>query len=250
MLKRCFDYTEHISFENQLKDFIESECHDYYDTMIIESRHDYITKIDNIFLEFLNFYKNHEKFSLSWVLRYTQNEVDKLFKEVVVVQRDKLHQLKVEGEIGEYVKSLKKFNKIRLRRMRRRLQIFSIILYTVSFLDVILPVFLILLISRLTHFFDEVAGSLYFGSILVLLITLAKVLIDRYFIVPKLEKWGWKMYLISINRIQFILSRVIGLSMIIRTAIKNNENPEKVVRLINDIMNKLRKGGRICGDKV
>jgi hypothetical protein len=108
---------------------------------------------------------------------------------------------------------------------------FHFLSFLVQFIDIAVSIALIVIVTILAgeieHFIQKIALNVLFLG----LIALGKVTLDRFIVVPQIDKWGWRRYLKGINYMRMISVKLIGIGIVLDTAVKQDYLQEDVVEL-------------------
>jgi len=150
----------------------------------------------NRFFEMLEEVHNEkERYSIEWAFEDAQKKIDFFKRDMIDVKlKSKCRLCPGNDDVQEGFDGLQKASKGIIRRSRWYRRIFSNMYTVLSFVEILISFLLVMGLSELSHsgaaFIDSHMFSLIFAGIFAFL----KVIIERYWVSPALEKWGWILY--------------------------------------------------------
>ncbi len=206
----------------QIQEYITEVYPEFDNLEILQNKMPVIERSDCICKELNDYYCERERYDLHWVFKQASQSV--------IVRQQKLSE-KLREEIPNYqeiVASTSNSTKLRVKRMKN---IFNLLSFLVSFIDIAVSVGLILLVTFLSQKIESQIESLILNIVVIGFIALAKVSLDRFLIIPAVERWGWRRYLKAIELMKRISIRLISMGIILEEAVKANEDNEKLIEL-------------------
>lgn len=143
-------------------------------------------------------YETKEKHNLSWAFKNAQELVDEA-KSNYACDLEEIPN-------GEIEVSQDNREQKWVRRNKVYTQIFAAIPSVLTYVEFALSVFLVILISNISHSVDVAIESRIFSFWVVFTFAAIKVFIDSIFIKPGVEKWGWELYKKSVDGLERITS--------------------------------------------
>lgn len=138
-------------------------------------------------------FEDRDKYDLHWAFSNAQAKINSLTSKIFIGLRVDFESFKEKypGLFEDYCfKAMHKSQK----KVNRNLNLYEAISQFVSFIDIIISVILIVLISKASHIGDTLFQSAFLGLVFFGIIALLKVTLDRFYVIPKVHNWGWKKY--------------------------------------------------------
>ena len=211
-----------LSVCNELNAYLAEVYSEYCDVDLLANKEDLAKRSEKICKELHEIYLNKERYDLHWAFKQAN--------ESILYRQEKINK-KIEEKIPnfkEIVSTTSRKTKLRVKRIRNT---FNSLSFLVSFIDIIISVALILLVTMLSQQIESLIESVLLNILFVGLIALVKVSLDRFVIIPRIDKWGWKMYLRSINLMKQISIRLISVNLVLEEALKRGKNNEELIEL-------------------
>lgn len=211
-----------ITICSELTEYMQTVYPEYCDIDLLESKEKITSQSEEVCRELHEIYLNRERYDLHWAFKRAN--------ESVIVRQDKIGK-KIESIIPDYKEifiNTSKRTKLKVRRNRNIFNFFSIF---ISVLDIAVSVALILLVTFLSQRIEHLIESVLLNILFIGLIALAKVSLDRFVIIPWIDRWGWKQYLKSINLMKQITISLMSTGFVLEEAVKRNVNNETLVEL-------------------
>ncbi|MHA1992277.1 MAG: hypothetical protein ACW98A_14995 [Candidatus Hodarchaeales archaeon] len=213
-------------FESDILTYLGLEFPDYHNKSILDHKKEPIRYISSMFDDFQHIHEEREKHNLHWAYK----NANEAFRFTEYRKTSSKHTCSSFVTYDEVAQTVRKQAKQRIKRFSR---IFSYLSHGVSFLDIIISVILILVVTQISHeagyFFDTVLLSTMFIAVVALL----KVSLDRFFIIPTIDRWGWRFY---DRMIQYSRQELIKLNATFLVLMESNvreESTEKRAQIIN-----------------
>lgn len=222
-------------FSRRMTRFIERVYPDEFSLELVDPHRHRIQQFEEMFRWLDEIYAHRERYDLHWAF----HEAEEVFRRQMDLSGAGIDQCLRQHYSRE--------NRLRLTALTSRMDLtarrksaainrktmyFSTISDLVSLIDIVISVILIVIISEIAHFgntlFDSVVLILLFTGIIALL----KVTLDRFFIIPRVRRWGWKKYLEEVRITKQILVEVKAVSVVVMKAIREERDPEETYRLI------------------
>lgn len=126
------------------------------------------------------------------------------------------------------------------QRLTSRAKLFKFFSHLVMGIDIVISVVLIILISKYGHIGESVFSNVFLVGIVFLLIVLLKVFLDRFFIIPKVEKFGRKLYRKFVVKIRNSLVDLVVIFLFLDWANKHY-NPDEALEKLEYYWNNREK---------
>ncbi len=149
-----------------------------------------LSELDELFTSLEEIYGQRERYDLHWVLRDTQERFNRIYAKLKSGVQQNMDSNDLVGQMRE----LLGIENRQLATIRRTSQLFGLLSFLVSFIDIVISVALILLISTIAHWAQLHISSLLLVLIFVGLVALLKVTLDRFLIIPAVNRWGWRRF--------------------------------------------------------
>ena len=159
--------------------------------------------IDIFFDGLSEIHDEKERYSLEWAFEQGQKKMD-FFKQDVIDSklRSKCSMCKDNTYVIDGFHGLQKLSKGIIKKNKWYARLFSNMYSVLSIVEILISFLLVMGLSELSHssasFIDSRMFSLLFAGTFAFL----KVIIERYWVKPLVEKWGWKLYRNSIDRLR------------------------------------------------
>jgi hypothetical protein len=171
-----------------MRSFARTVYPDEYSDELFETRKEYVRSSREIFTGLYEVHDHHERYDLHWAFR----DAARIFKEFSdhLPARPKTASPRAP-EYDEH------FDEMR-NRVRKYIAVtgrkYELLSFVVSFIDIAISVALILVVTALAHLGEKGLESIILLVGFVSVVALVKVSLDRFFIIPRVEKLGWNMY--------------------------------------------------------
>lgn len=144
-----------------------------------------------------------ERYSLEWAFEQAQKKMDFFKKDVIDSKlRTKCSMCKNNTYVIDEFNGLQKLSSGIIKKSKWYARLFSNMYSVLSLVEILISFLLVMGLSELSHssaaFIDSRMFSLMFAGTFAFL----KVIIERYWVKPIVEKWGWKLYRNSIDRLR------------------------------------------------
>lgn len=112
-----------------------------------------------------------------------------------------------------------------------RAKVFKFLSHFVMGIDIVISVILIVLISKYGHIGESFFSNFVLVGIVFFLIVILKVFLDRFFVVPQVEKFWWRLYKKFIGKIRISLVSLVALFLFLDWANKHYDSLETLRKL-------------------
>lgn len=174
-----------INLETEILYYIEQKFPDYYHDNITKPKKVKIEHMSNLLNQFKQIGEEKEKYNLKWAIKSAKESFN--FDELQKAQPKTDCFLAYD----EVVCAVRDKSKSKIDNFSRRLSLLST---GVSLLDIIVSVALILIVTLVSHLGDKVFSSVLYSTLFIAAIALTKVTLDRFFIMPLLDGYGWRLF--------------------------------------------------------
>ena len=203
-----------------------------------------LDKFNELFNEFTQIAENEHKYNLNWAFKNSQNKFNQLSKEILEKKLKRKKQNNLDSRIiEEYSVILKRKKRIE-KGLKRKFKLFSFMNSLISLIDVILSIILVLVISEISHKGELYLSSEVLSGLFVFFFAFLKVTLEKYFIAPKVEKFGWKLYERSINQYKKDIIIVTAMTLVTHQGIVNDIGVSNVLKSLGRGVKLLKEKGK------
>ncbi|NHJ47992.1 MAG: hypothetical protein FK733_09405 [Asgard group archaeon] len=216
------DVESQVTMFDDIKNYINSTYPEFDSVKLLEDKATIVQKSDMICNDLTSYYHEHKQYNLHWAFKQAQ--------ESIILRQEKMSK-KIESLVPNYREitvSTSKATKLRFKRMHN---MFNFLSFLVQFVDIAISVALIVLVTILSGRIEQIIHSIALNVLFVALIALAKVSLDRFVVVPQIDKWGWRRYLKGINYMRNVSVKLIGIGIVMDAAVKQDFAREQVIEL-------------------
>lgn len=174
-----------LNLESDILYYVEQKFPDYYHNDISKPKREKIAHLSKLFDEFTEIGREKEKHNLKWAFRKANNDFN--FEELQKVQPKRDCFIAYD----DVVCAVNKQSKAKINNFSRR---FSLLSMGFSLIDIAVSVLLILIVSLITHFGEGIFNTLVLSSLFIALVALIKVTLDRFAIMPVIDRYGWYLF--------------------------------------------------------
>ena len=143
---------------------------------------------------------------MTWAFKDAQEKLDNYKKDVVDTEMKE--QCSFCKKMNKEYKSYQSKSHSEIKKQRMISSIFSNVHGFINFIEIILSVILVLVISEISHGDFIVHGSKAFSVWVVVVFAFIKVFIEQWVLKPQIEHLGWKMYQNSVNVLRNLTSDI------------------------------------------
>ncbi|WP_432664174.1 hypothetical protein R9X47_27040 [Wukongibacter baidiensis] len=205
----------------------------FYSQELINSEKEYISQADEIFDEIEEVYRDRERYSMHWAFENAQDKINDFYIQVTEGRiKDELQSYEGKYKILTEFGKLDKINKKRIKQIKRVFRMYSTISSLVSIIDIIISLILILIISEISHRGEYLITSAYLSVLFVIFFALLKVTLEKYYIMPRVERLGWKLYNKATMKFKKYLSLLITIGLAIHASTDQNHDPNEIVSIL------------------
>lgn len=213
------------NLENDIRSFIQSSYPSYYHENIINPKKDKIDYFSKVFSEFKEIEESNERHNLKWAFSSASKAFDFSGLKHPSNQTDCF--IAYDDVVSEvYIKAITKIN-----RLSRR---FSLLSMGVSFMDIVVSVLLILLVTVIAQQAEKIFDTILFSTLFIGAVALTKVSADRFAIIPAIDRYGWKLFSVGIINARNETIKLNGILLVLIESINRKEPVETRFKLINE----------------
>lgn len=214
---------KNLNLESEVLYYIEQKFPDYYHSGITKPKKAKIQHLSNLFDEFQEIGREKEKHNLKWAFKKAQASFN--FEELQKVQPKTDCFLVYDDVVCEVNKKAKS----KINRFSRK---FSWLSLGVSMLDLVVSIFLILIVTMLSHIGDQLFNTLLFSTLFIAFVALTKVLLDRFAVMPIIDQYGWNLFNRTINYARDESIKLNAVYLVLIESIARKESVETRFELI------------------
>ncbi len=214
---------KNLNFESEVLYYVEKKFPDYYHNDIAKPKKEKIAHMSKLFEEFEEIGREKEKHNLKWAFKKANTEFN--FEELAKVQPKRDCFIAYD----DVVCAVHKQSKAKINNFSRR---FSLLSLGVSLLDIAVSVFLILIVTIVSHMGDKVFDTLLFSTLFIGLVALMKVTLDRFAIMPIIDRYGWRLFNRTINYAREEAIKLNAVYLVLIESIARKESVETRFNLI------------------
>lgn len=198
-----------IAFEETMKRFAREVYPEEYSEDLFEARASYTGHAAEIFGDLYGIYEDREQYDLHWAFK----DASRLFKEFSEHVPDRERGARPKSpHYNEYFDGMRNRVRKHIAATGRKYELLS---FAVSFIDIAISVALILVVTALAQLGEKGMQSIVLLALFVAAVALAKVSLDRFLIIPKVEKLGWSMYGKLTRRVAVNAAKITAIRVIV-----------------------------------
>ncbi len=228
-----------------LDDNISKLFPEYFERIKKETpEYKFMAQFDSMLDNFYYILSDKEKYSLSWAFSNTAvvlHEMfdmmwkDHLWKELVLLNK------KVKTADTDWLlQEIREWENDKENWLKSKANMFKFLWYFVMSLDIVVSIWLILVVTEISHMTQEIFSNPWFVFLFFFFVVLIKVWLDRFFIIPFIEKIWWRIYKKFVNEVEEDITYVTSVFLFLAWANQNLEWKE-TLDLINGYMKKIKK---------
>jgi len=196
-------------FYNTMKSFAKEVYPDTYSNELFEAKKEYIDSSRDIFGDLYGVYEDRAKYDLHWAF----NDASRIFKEFSEHLPERPDRAQPRPpEYNKYFDDMRNRVRKHITATGRKYELLS---FAISFIDIAISVALILVVTAIAHLGEKGLQSIILLAVFVALVALIKVSIDRFFIIPRVEKLGWSMYRKLTERVMDHAAKITAIRVIV-----------------------------------
>jgi len=160
-------------------------------------------EIRKYFNDFDTILEDREKYNIDWAFKDAQEKLDKFSNEIIQDKiKNKCFLCKNTSYSEEAFSKYSKTSRLLLKRQKTQARLFSNMFWFMTVIEFILSIILVVGISKISHTGEGMVDSELLGIFIVVTFAFIKVFIERFFLKPRLEEFGWQLYERSINHLK------------------------------------------------
>jgi len=222
-------------FDCRVQNFIRRVYPDEFDPDLLDPHQLQMERYEDIFSWLDDVYAHRERYNLHWALREAGDVLERLVGESGENIADCLsrHYNRENRErLSRLTARMDRAVKRKQAVINRKTRQFTILSFLVSLVDIVISVILIVIISEIAHFGNMLFTSIILVIIFTAIIALLKVTLDRFYIIPLVQRWGWRKFLENTRINKQTMIEFEAVSIVVMQAIKEEREPRIVCQLI------------------
>lgn len=235
-------------FRQDIVDFIKEYYPDYCTLCMpeLDNEHHHVKKFEKVFNDLDLIINDHKKYNLHGVIKDTEKRFESIFTEIMESQVNPEIGA-IQNKIGkkesllDIQKVLNQIAEHKVELAEKEAKKFSRLSFVVSLVDIVISIALILTITKISHFTDGAINNILFGTLFVGFVALLKVTLDRFWLIPRVDKWGWRRYSKIIKNFESLISSLEGLSIAVKVSIDRREDEMKTLSMLRKGVEKIKK---------
>lgn len=167
----------------------------------------YLTEIDNIFDAIDDVYHNREKYSIEWAFEDAQKKLNQFNEEIVEKQlKPKLLAHSDNYQLKDAFDELKMLNRGLKKKAKWYSRLFSNMYLLISMVEIMISLILVIGLSHVSHSGEVFISSTTLSVLFVGTIAFLKVTLEKYLVKPKIDTWGWELYIRSSKKLRRMIA--------------------------------------------
>ncbi len=159
--------------------------------------------IDQFFDGLRQVYDEKERYSIEWAFEDAQKKMDVFKKDIIDDKlKSKCSLCKNNSTVLNDLDGLQKISRGIIRKSKLYARLFSNMYSLLSIVEILISFLLVMGLSGISHSSAEFIDSKMFSLIFAGTFAFLKVIIERNWVKPIVEKWGWSLYERSISRLR------------------------------------------------
>lgn len=194
----------------------DSEIFQEY-SQIFKQSSEFLSKLEIIYIE-------RKKYSLGWAFENANNMVIDKLEKAKSVRYDLVENSQSQISSEEVSRVFRTDISQTANRFKR--------LYRITqFLEILVSIILIVRVTLFAQTIERPLNSIIFTPIFIVIIALTKVLVDRFYMKPRIDRWGWDQY----HNVIHIIERKIFHIFTIKLALRSSDNGVPSPRKVNEL---------------
>jgi hypothetical protein len=171
-----------------------------------------INQVRNAFDGLRDIHENRDQYNIEWAFRNAQDQMD-TFQRAVDKERleSKCRTCSHSREATDKLKAVMEDSGLVKRKSRWYQSFFHNIYSVLTLAEVAVSFTLVFLMSELSHLGGAMIHSEGFSILFAMTFAFLKVVLERYYVEPRMNAWGWKIYIDSVDRLDHMTTEVIRL---------------------------------------
>ncbi|MHA2105166.1 MAG: hypothetical protein ACW981_17175 [Candidatus Hodarchaeales archaeon] len=210
--------------ETEILTYINYNFPNYHNGKILDHKKEKIKRMASLFDEFDEIHSEREKYNLHWAFKKAHDAFQ--FNEAKKSSSTE-DCFKQYDEVSKYVANQA------INRVNWFSRSFSVLNHGVSILDIVVSVILILVVTQISHIGDYFFETVLLSTLFIAFVALVKVSLDRFFIIPLIDRWGWRFYQRMTNYTRNELIKLNATFLVLMESIAQEESLEKRFEIIS-----------------
>jgi hypothetical protein len=159
-------------------------------------------QVRKIFTDLRAVHEDREQYKLEWAYKHAQEEMD-VFRSNVLNQEFQQQC----WQCGKKKEAMKKYQALMqdsysIRKKSKWYKRFFHNIYSIlTLVEVGVSFSLVFLLSQLSHMGGSLIHSQGLSILFAMTFAFLKVVLERYYVEPRMNEWGWKVYIDSVDRL-------------------------------------------------
>lgn len=205
-----------------------------FDSKVCSVKSTYLEEMDAVFEEINDIHVNRHRYDLHWAFDDAQSKLKhftaELWKNHIALQEKELEERAV---LSEDLQKLNLLNQQMEQKLKRKFKWYSYLSNLVTVAEMGISVLAVIGLSHLSHSGESLIHSAYLSMVFVGIMAFFKVVLERYWIKPQIDKWGWSLYLQASSRMREMITLLLGATVAIRDVLQNQPSSEYDVEIMN-----------------
>ncbi|PCI24637.1 hypothetical protein COB57_04460 [Candidatus Peregrinibacteria bacterium] len=184
-------------------------------------------------------YAEHEKYDLHWAFKDSQKNIHLSMSQLIADINAQYKICKYRNvEVSNTISDIQKILIGHETKIKHWVRFYDIGSFFVTFIDIIISLILILMVTKIGKFGETIFDTGLIATLFVSLVAFLKISLDRFYIIPKVHAWGWKLYKKITSVFLQDTATMLALSFIIKAIIKNHKEQDlaKIFHKSEDLM--------------
>lgn len=222
-------------FSTSLGEFIDTVFPEFDAKELIAAQLQAVERLDAIYAEMESIAENRDRYNLHWALREAGVRHGQILEELEIAVHEALRPCIESRECEELAtidEEIRDIDRLRSWSILHNAKYYSTISFAVSLVDIAVSVCLIVLISEIAQLGGSLLSSLLLGVLFVAFIALLKVTLDRFYIIPAVERWGWRQYADALDLSLTTMVKLKGISMVMAASVDRDYELDTIIAII------------------
>lgn len=198
-----------------------------------------INKIEKFYLNNQKIYQDRKMYDLHWAFKDAQLKIHEYIEILLNDIREKYKECSIESKQIMTIRSIQKSAYDHEKNIKRLIRLYDIGSFFVTFIDIIISLILIVIITKVGHFGESLFDTGIVATLFISFVAFLKISLDRFYIIPKVHAWGWSLYK-KINRIfeedsAALIATYLSISALIK--VHHEEELNKIVEKSENLFN-------------
>ncbi len=158
--------------------------------------------VNQFFANLRTIHKEREQYNLEWAFRNAQEEMDTYRAKILKGKLESRcvscnHRAEAMAKFKDLVANSQSMGK----RSKWIQRFFQNIFGFLTFAEVAVSFFLVFTLTQVSHMGNTMIHSEGFSILFAMTFAFFKVVLERYWVEPRMNDWGWKLYIDSVDRL-------------------------------------------------